>query len=125
MYHTAKESLKIGAITSSKKTIIEQEILSQMLVYNIVQSFGNEVEEKIEKEKYKYDMKINKNMAIGILKENLIYILLEEDENKRAKMSNEFKEIILRYLIPIRKNRNFERNKTTKNRYSINKRKTF
>lgn len=125
MYHTAKESLKIGAITSSKKTIIEQEILSQMLVYNIVQSFSNEVEEKIEQEKYKYEMKINKNMAIGILKENLIYILLEEDENKRAKMSNEFKEIILRYLIPIRKNRNFERNKTTKNRYSINKRKTF
>lgn len=61
-----------------------------MLVYNIVQSFCNEAEPKIQKEKYKYPMKINKNMAIGILKENMIYILKEEDENKRIRMSDEF-----------------------------------
>ena len=36
LYHTVKESLKIGSISSSKKTIIEQEILSQMLVYYIM-----------------------------------------------------------------------------------------
>ena len=54
MYHTVKESLKICAITSSKKTIIEQEILSQMLVYNIVQSFCNEAEKHIDNKKYKY-----------------------------------------------------------------------
>ena len=53
LYHTVKESLKICAISSRKKTIIEQEILSQMLVYNIVQSFCNEAEPKIQKEKYK------------------------------------------------------------------------
>ena len=60
-----------------------------MLVYNIVQSFCNEAEINIPKEKYKYPMKINKNMAIGILKENMIYILMENDENKRKKMADE------------------------------------
>lgn len=125
MYHTVKESLKIGAISSSKKTIVEQEILSQMLVYNIVQSFCNEGEKNIKKEKYKHPMKINKNMAIGILKENLIYLLLEKDESKRGKMADEFREKILEYLVPIRKGRNYKREKIVKNRHHINKRKSF
>ena len=80
-----------------------------MLVYNIVQSFCNEAEINIPKEKYKYPMKINKNMAIGILKENMIYILMENDENKRKKMADEFEKKILEYLVPIRKGRNFKR----------------
>ena len=125
MYHTAKESLKICGISSSKKTIIEQEILSQMLVYNIVQSFCNENERRIKQEKYKYKMKINKNMAIGIIKENLIYILMEEDDEKRNIMAKEFGDIILKYLVPIRTGRKFVRNKTVKNKYHINKRKSF
>ena len=125
MYHTLKESLKICAITSSKKTIIEQEILSQMLVYNIVQSFCNEAEKHIENKKYKYKMKINKNIAIEILKENMIYIAMEEDTKKRNEMSDELEKIILKYLIPVREKRNFNRDKNVKNKYHINKRKSF
>lgn len=125
MYHTAKESLKICSISSSKKIIIEQEILSQMLVYNIVQSFCNEAEEKIEQEKYKYEMKINKNMAIGILKQNLIYIIMEECEEKRSQMSEELTQIILKYIAPVRKGRSFERKKKGTNKNHINKRKSF
>lgn len=125
LYHTVKESLKIGSISSSKKTIIEQEILSQMLVYNIVQSFCNEAESKIQQEKYKYPMKINKNMAIGMLKEDMIYILMEENEKKRVEMTEELEKKILEYLVPIRKRRNFKRGKQVKNRHHINKRKSF
>ena len=125
LYHTVKESLKIGSISSSKKTIIEQEILSQMLVYNIVQSFCNEAETKIQQEKYKYPMKINKNMAIGMLKEDMIYILMEENEKKRIEMTEELEKKILEYLVPIRKRRNFKRGKQVKNRHHINKRKSF
>lgn len=125
LYHTVKESLKIGSISSSKKTIIEQEILSQMLVYNIVQSFCNEAETKIQQEKYKYPMKINKNMAIGMLKEDMIYILMEENEKKRVEMTEELEKKILEYLVPIRKRRNFKRGKQVKNRHHINKRKSF
>lgn len=125
LYHTVKESLKIGSISSSEKTIIEQEILSQMLVYNIVQSFCNEAESKIQQEKYKYPMKINKNMAIGMLKEDMIYILMEENEKKRVEMTEELEKKILEYLVPIRKRRNFKRGKQVKNRHHINKRKSF
>ena len=52
-------------------------------------------------------------------------ILLEDDTEKREKMSEESEEIILKNLISIRKGRNFKRNKSVKNKYHINKRKTF
>lgn len=126
-YHTLKESLKIETISSSKKPIIEQEILSQMLVYNIVQSFENEVNEKTEsqKKKYKYKMRVNKNMAIGLLKEDMIYIVLEEDKKRKDKMVEELEYKILKYLVPVRENRKYPRNKISKNKHHINKRKTF
>ena len=78
MYHTVKESLKICAIKSSKKTIIEQEILSQMLVYNI----GDVLESEEEK---------NKDIKIEILKENMIYIAMEEDTKKEMKCQRNWK----------------------------------
>lgn len=122
-----ERKLKIETISSSKKPIIEQEILSQMLVYNIVQSFENEVNEKTEsqKEKYKYKMRVNKNMAIGLLKEDMIYIVLEEDKKRKDKMVEELEYKILKYLVSVRENRKYPRNKISKNKHHINKRKTF
>ena len=70
-------------------------------------------------------MKINKNIAIGILKENMIYIAMEEDTKKRNEMSDELEKIILKYLVPVREKRKFNRNKNIKNKYHINKRKSF
>ena len=96
-----------------------------MLVYNIVQSFCSEAEKNIDNKKYKYKKKINKNIAIGILKENMIYIAMEEDTKKRNEMSDELEKIILKYLVPVREKRKFNRNKNVKNKYHINKRKSF
>jgi len=124
-YHQLKENLKIGNISSGKSSIVRQEILSGILVYNIVQSFINVAEEEIEQEKYKYEMKINQNMAVGFLKDYFIFIMLESDEKKKNKLMDEFEELIIKYLVPIRKNRRYLRDKKGHNKYHINKRKTF
>lgn len=124
-YHQLKENLKIETISSGKEVIVKQEILSQILVYNIAQSHVNVAEAKIEQTKYKYKMKINHNMAIGLLKDYFIYILMENDAQKRILLMNEFEQLILKYLCPIRKNRKYNRNKQIKNKHHINKRKTF
>jgi len=73
-YRHLKGNVKIECITSSKDILIKQDIYSQVLVANILQSFINEQNEELKKYKYKHQMKINKNMAIGILKNTLIYI---------------------------------------------------
>lgn len=126
-YHELKESMQVTNISSSKDGIIRQEIYSQMMVYNILQSICNDLETQISQERFKHPMKINFNMAIGFLKRFLLRILIEEDEEKKRKLSNELFDNILRNLVPIRKERSYPRNKNKKltNKYHINKRKSF
>ena len=68
---------------------------------------------------------IKKAKERGILKENMIYIAMEEDTKKRNEMSDKLEKIILKYLVPVREKRKFNRNKNIKNKYHINKRKSF
>ena len=91
----------------------------------MLQSFINDGNEVVLEFKYKNKVKINNNMAIGIFKNTLIYIFLEEDSNKRAEMMDKFMEAIMQYIVPIKPGRKNERNANSKNRYHINQRKTF
>lgn len=124
-YHYLKESMKIETITSSNEDIIKQDILSQMFVFNILQSFQNDAESDIKQEDYKHKMKININMATGYIKQYLIYILLEDDGKLRDSYMSNLYEKILKHIVPIRPNRKYERKKDVKNKHHINKRKTF
>ena len=124
-YHSLKESLKIETITSSNDIIIYQDIYSQMLVYNLIQAFKQDAEKNIDQTKYKNEMKVNMNMAVGFVKKALVKIVLEEDINKQNRMFELLEQKIEKYLIPIKKDRHYPRNKNKKNKYSINKRKSF
>ncbi len=126
-YHELKESMMITNISSSKDTIIKQEIYSQMVVNNIIKSIENDVNEDIDQKKYKHKMKVNFNMAVGFTKRFLIKIILEDDDNKRKKLSEVLFDNILGELVPIRKGRKYPRDKNKKltNKHPINKRKSF
>lgn len=124
-YSFIKESLKIETITSSKSILIEQDIHSQILVFNMIQAYINEADKKIEQEKYKNQMKINVNMAIGIFKDAFILVLLENNDKKRGLMMDELEKTILKYIVPIKPGRKPLRKGNPKNKYHINKRKSF
>lgn len=126
-YHELKESMMITNISSSKDTIIKQEIYSQMTVYNIIRSIANDLNSQINQEEFKHPMKVNFNMAVGFIKRFLIKILIEEDEIKREELSEVLFNNILKNLVPIRKGRKYERDKNKKlaNKHPINKRKSF
>ena len=124
-YHYLKESLKIETITSGKENIIKQDILSQILVFNILQPFINDAQKEIKQEEYLNQMKINVNMATGFMKKALILILLEEDVNKQAKLLDRLFDKITKYIVPIKPNRKSKRKNNPKNKHHINKRKTF
>ena len=124
-YHLLKESLKIETITSSFKTIIEQDIYSQMLAFNLINAFANDAQKEIDQTKYKNEMKINMNMAIGFVKKTLILIVMEEDRNKQDEMFELLTKKISKYIVPVKKDRHYPRNKNKKNKHSINKRKSF
>lgn len=60
-YHELKESMMITNISSSKDTIIKQEIYSQMTIYNIIRSIANDLNSQINQEEFKHPMKVNFN----------------------------------------------------------------
>ncbi len=124
-YRHLKSHLKIECITSSKETLIKQDIYSQVLVANMLQAFINDNDDKLQNYKYKNKMKTNDNMATGIFKNTLIYILLEKNAEKRDNMMEKFNEAIMKYIVPIKQNRKYPRKNNSKNRYHINQRKTF
>lgn len=102
-YHSLKENLKIETITSSNDIIIYQDIYSQMLVYNLIQAFKQDAEKNIDQTKYKNEMKVNMNMAVGFVKKALVKIILEEDINKQNQMFDLLEQKIEKYIIPIKK----------------------
>lgn len=124
-YRHLKNDLKIESITSSKEILIKQDIYSQVLVSNMLRAFINDNDENINQEKYKNKMKTNTNMSVGIFKNTLIYILLEDNDKKRHEMMDKFCLAIEKYIVPIKPGRKNKRNNNTKNRYHINRRKSF
>ena len=99
-YHCLKESLKIETITSSNDIIIEQDIYSQMLVYNLIQAFKQDAEKNIDQSKYKNEMKINMNMAVGFVKKALLKIILETNDGIKDRMFDLLEQKIEKYLVP-------------------------
>ena len=105
LYHSLKYKLQLEKFTSSIPQLMEQDFLSSLLVYNIIQTTKNETEQLIDQNMYKHEMKINENMAAGFFKNDLILIMLETDESKRLNLYDKLIAKIFRFKIPIRKNR--------------------
>lgn len=125
LYNSLKNKLQIEKFTSSKEEIIKQDIYASTLVYNMVQTMKNEAKEDIEQKNYKHEMKINENISIGLFKNEMIYIMLEEDEKKRLKRYDKLCKKILKYKIPIRKDRQYKIQWRPDNQNSYNKLKGF
>jgi len=125
LYNSLKNKLQIEKFTSSNKTIIEQDIYAGVLVYNMIQTMKNEATEEIEQKKYKHEMRVNENIAIGLFKNEMIDILLEEDDEKRLEKYDNLSKKMLKYKIPIRKDRNYKIEPRIKNKNSFNKLKGF
>lgn len=125
LYNSLKNKLQIEKFTSSKEEIIKQDIYASTLVYNMIQTMKNEAKEDIEQKKYKYEMKINENISIGLFKNEMIYIMLEENDKKRLKRYDKLCKKILKYKIPIRKNRQYKIQWRPDNQNSYNKLKSF
>ena len=92
-----------------------------MLIYNLIQAFKQDAEKNIDQSKYKNEMKINMNMAVDFVKKALLKIILEPND----KLFELLEQKIEKCLIPIKKDRHYIRNHSKKNKYSINKRKSF
>ena len=106
---------------------VKQDFLAQIFVYNMMEAVRHSAEEQRKKneKKYNYPRRINQNMAIGIFKEKLIWLLLEDDNKIREKMFEKLQAEISKYTLPIRKSKSRSHKFNTTNKYACNQKPSF
>lgn len=113
-YDVLKNKLFIENFTGTKPIMIEQDIYATVYLCNVIHDIllDAKLEFNIKNhQKYKYKMEINKNIAIGIMKEELIRFILEEDKGKKKEMFDEIIVEISKNILPVRNGRHYVRTK--------------
>ena len=112
-YETLKSRLQMENFTGTKVPLILQDIYSTIYVSNLSEDIILDVQRELDQKdkKYKHKMEINQTVSIGILKNDLIYILLETDREKKNQLFQQLYDDISQNLVPIRPNRHYHRTK--------------
>lgn len=112
-YETLKDRLQIENFTGTRPVLLLQDIYSTIYVSNLAEDIIRDAEAELdEKEKHrKHKMMVNRTLSIGILKNDLIYILLETDVQKQDRLFQQIYEDISKNLVPIRPDRHYHRTK--------------
>lgn len=110
-FDTLKNKLQLTAFSGHTPMAIHQEFHATILVANIntilIQDCKEEVEQVSQKREHNY--KINKNVSIGCMKDDLVTLFLEEDQEKILALLAKIKARFIRHIEPIRPERSFKR----------------
>ena len=128
-YHTLKNKLKFESVTGKASVYVKQDFWAQMQVYNIVQDLITAAEKRAaglaRKKRFKYEMRINENIAIGLFKERFVRLVLEDDDPVKDAM---FKRLIAgmqRHIVPVRELKGSPRKWRYFNKYKCNQKPSF
>jgi hypothetical protein len=114
VYDDLKNKLGIENFTGTKPTLLEQDIYATIYLSNIMNDIMLEAQLELNQEEGhggKHVMAINKNIAIGIMKEDLIHFILEKSDRKRKARMVAIVDEIKRNLLPVRNGRHYPRTK--------------
>jgi hypothetical protein len=109
---------------------VEQDFLAQVLVFNMVQDLITSAERravrKSRKKQYRYAIRINENIAIGLFKNQFINLIMEEDDHRKDKKFRQLTDDMERYIVPVRNNQPSAPRKWNKrNKYKCNLKPSF
>ncbi len=113
-FQTLKDRLQMENFTGTKPILIEQDIYSTIYVSNIAEDIARDIEqEQAEhlKNDYKHRMTVNRTLCIGLLKSDMIYILLEKDPDKQDALFQSLYDEISENIVPVRPDRHYHRTK--------------
>lgn len=125
-YGFKKGSIEIENFSGKSCTAVEQDFYAAIMVGNVHALLAYEAQNEMKQQEKagsnKYDYKINKNVGVAILKDNLIDALIQPNICLKA-FSNRIKQVMKRNLVPIRPGRSRPRKKKHLNhKYHMNKR---
>ena len=124
-----KNKLQIENFTGEKPIIIEQDIYASIYLSNIINDILQDIAAELSDknlQKQKYEMQLNRNIGIGIIKEELILILMEKRLSKKKAMMESVVREIESNLLPVRSGRHFTRTKgQLASKYSNTRKRCF
>lgn len=113
-YQTFKDRLQMENFTGTKPILLEQDIYSTIYVSNIAEDIARDIEQEQAqhlKNDYKYRMTVNRTLCVGLLKSDLIYILLEKNPQKQDELFQKLCDEISENIVPVRPDRHYRRTK--------------
>ena len=113
-YQVLKDRLQMENFTGTKPILLAQDIYSTIYVSNIAEDIARDIEqEQVDhlKNDYKHRMAVNRTLCIGLLKSDLIYILLEKDHKKQDELFQQLYDEISENIVPVRPDRHYHRTK--------------
>lgn len=112
-YETLKDRLHLENFTGTKPVLLLQDIYSTIYVSNLAEDIIRDAEQEMNEKDSdrKHKMMLNRTVSIGILKNDLIYILLEKDRMIKNLLFQKLYDDISKNLVPVRPNRHYRRTK--------------
>ena len=127
-----KDRLQMENFTGTRPRLIEQDVYAAAYLANVAFDLANEAEREasgdIAARGYKHRMTVNRTVAIGVLKDELIRIVLAEDAAVREAMMSDIVAELGRCLVPVRPARAYDRDgleSKRANRYSNTHKRAF
>ena len=113
-FETLKDRLQLENFTGTKPRLLLQDIYSTIYVNNLAEDIIRDIEQEEKtrlKNNYKHKMVLNRSISIGILKDELIHVLLETVPEERTRRLQAIYDELSRNVIPIRGERHYSRTK--------------
>src|SRR5699024_2835902 len=116
-YNVLKNRMKLEEFSGMKERLILQDIYCCVWLYNLtmIQIIEANEAEEIPQDRYKYEMKRNMSIAIGVVKTYFIKSLMSKTKKERKENMDQMSILLMKHLVPIRPNR------STKRRHGVNK----
>ena len=114
VYNTLKNRMKLEEFSGYRTRLILQDIYCATWLYNLIMLKIIEVNQKheIPQERYTYEMKRNINASIGIMKSYFVKSIIEMKNEKRKDALEQIDKLMVKQLVPVRKDRQFARGNT-------------
>ena len=115
-YNNLKNKLEIENFSGRSVLAVEQDYYATVTVANLVSILMFDNREEIEaynaSPEHKYAYKQNVNTTVGLLKDELLYLLMDDSPRRRKRRMLQLMAHALRSLVPVRPDRSFPRKRS-------------
>ena len=130
-FQTLKDRLRLENLTGTKPVLIEQDIYATAYLLNVAFDIANEADAAAlaagAPERHRHRMTVNRSFALGVVKVELLGMLLAGDDERDSMMAGIVEEL-KGCLVPVRRGRSYPRDgvgRNYANRYSNTHKRVF